>query len=258
MSAHDNRRRRNIQLFESALARSAYFDAPTDADCSPFYEEWARLDDEHPNKNRAGRVTVDAMNCITAAHEMAKQYPGRCALLNMGSTHSCGGGVKTGASAQEETLCRVSTLYSGLTKARHRYPLTHQGFIVRNVWFFRDEEQENVATKNEFSIDVVTASAARFPAHKRHFSADDITWIEHRVEMVLQLCLGYEAIVLSAFGCGAYHCPPDLVAAAFHKLLVDQGWRRYFTWVQFAILNDHNSTGDTFAAFFDVLGNNDE
>jgi uncharacterized protein (TIGR02452 family) len=53
---------------------------------------------------------------------------------------------------------------------------------------------------------------------------------------------GHDAIVLSAFGCGAYRAPPQLVAEAFREVIEEdlQLYRNYRK-IVFAILDDHNT-----------------
>jgi len=61
-------------------------------------------------------------------------------------------------------------------------------------------------------------------------------------EIILSTALhfGHDAIVLSAFGCGAFRNPPQRVAEIFKHLLTST-FSNCFKTVVFAIFNDHNS-----------------
>ena len=63
-----------------------------------------------------------------------------------------------------------------------------------------------------------------------------------------------DVLVLGAFGCGAFNNPPDLVAEAFRKLLVDKGYGRLFKKIVFAIKkNDsRNSNLEAFRTVFET------
>jgi uncharacterized protein (TIGR02452 family) len=66
---------------------------------------------------------------------------------------------------------------------------------------------------------------------------------------------GHDALVLSALGCGAFRNPPSHMAELFKQVL-DEGWRRAFRVVRFAIFDDHNAGADgNLRPFRNVLGN---
>ena len=50
---------------------------------------------------------------------------------------------------------------------------------------------------------------------------------------------GFDGIVLSAFGCGAFRNPPAHIASLFKRVVVE--FQGFFRMVAFAILEDHNS-----------------
>ena len=67
--------------------------------------------------NKAGAVTVTKSRTYEAAMRLSDTYPGRkIAVLNFASATKPGGGVINGSSAQEESLCRCSTLYPTLDR----------------------------------------------------------------------------------------------------------------------------------------------
>ena len=190
--------------------------------------------------------------------EAAAKYPGqKVAVLNFASSTSPGGGVETGASAQEECLCRVSTLYPCLkTKTAwdkfygpHRAapnPLHNDDIIyTKDVVVLKDDDYHPLATP--FSVDVITCAAPNLrdiPSNR--YNRHDGEAAHIRPEKLLELHLnrackilsaaaanGSEVLILGAFGCGAFRNDPAVVAAAYQQVLPQ--FLNHFKTVEFAV-----------------------
>ena len=68
---------------------------------------------------------------------------------------------------------------------------------------------------------------------------------------------GIEVLVLGAFGCGAFHNPPALVAEAFRKVLSESRYAHAFRKVVFAIIGGEDNL-TVFQEVFSELGNKRE
>ena len=75
----------------------------------------------------------------------------------------------------------------------------------------------------------------------------------------LAIINGHDSLVLGAFGCGAYHLRPDLVAPLFRDILDEDEFFGRFKDIRFAIL-EHGSADETgvngkFAPFYELFNN---
>ncbi len=168
-------------------------------------------------------------------------------VLNFANAHHPGGGFLIGARAQEEALCRGSTLYASISseKARemYRYNNTHPNAVESDymllspeVCVFRDIGGEPL--ERPFMASVITAPAPNRRGAALFASGDRIreTFLR-RIRIILRLAAdrGYRNLVLGAWGSGAFGNDPGMVAECFRTALVEEGFGRAFDTVVFAV-----------------------
>lgn len=176
---------------------------------------------------------------------------GRTAVLNFANPHFPGGGVKNGASAQEESLCRRSNLYPCLEDPRlreefyqyHRkekdYFFSDRLIYSRDVTVFKDSSPVPAMMSPEewFRVDVISC-AAPYLAKRRYTNRAALKEIfKDRIRNFLEAAIDNEAqvLILGAFGCGVFQNPPEIVAQAFREVLSEVRYRGAFRRVVFAI-----------------------
>lgn len=184
----------------------------------------------HAEGNTPCVITVKNADSYTAAREMAAMDHGTVLVLNFANSVHPGGGVRFGSRAQEEDLCRKSTLYASLTSLhaktyyeKHREARTHLAsdamLISPNVAIFRD--QENSFLDAPVHAAVLTCAAP--VAYKRGniSDADYAQLLYHRIQAMLHTAAhyGYRNLVLGAWGCGAFGNDAALVARLFADAL---------------------------------------
>ena len=207
-----------------------------------------------PSYTEKARVVVSRLRSF----EAAARYPGqKVAVLNFASSTSPGGGVENGASAQEECLCRVSTLYPCL-KTRmawdkfygpHRAapnPLHNDDIIyTQDVVVLKDDDYNVLSSP--FRVDVITCAAPNLrESPSNRYNRNDGDAVHISPERLLELHVkrarkilsaaaanGAEVLILGAFGCGAFRNDPAVVAAAYQQALPQ--FLNHFKTVEFAV-----------------------
>jgi uncharacterized protein (TIGR02452 family) len=66
---------------------------------------------------------------------------------------------------------------------------------------------------------------------------------------------GMDHLVLGAWGCGAFHNPPDRVAEAFKEILSSDRFRNRFKNITFAILQPPGCHKQNYDIFLDMFKN---
>jgi len=208
------------------------------------------LNFERPSLTRPMKVTVTNHRTFEAANLIHEEFPEkRIGVLNFASATNPGGGVLWGSSAQEESLCRCSTLYPALDR-----PELHEKFYnfhrQRENCLYTDsciytpvvkiiksdtDNPERLPPEDFVDVDVITCAAPNL-RHTGPISADELEELHlSRGRRILNVAAenGIECLVLGAFGCGAFRNDPRVVANAYAKLMDE--FRGAFDLVEFAV-----------------------
>lgn len=191
---------------------------------------------------------VDVVNgdCLECAIKI-KNLEYNPVVLNMASHISPGGGVALGAGAQEENLFRRTNYFQHIkTNPIITYPIKPEGGIYSpDVVIFRSSESsEYQLLENPISMSFIAVPAIRRPSLRDDdYNYHDRNQMINKIRCIFSLaaCYGHDSVILSAFGCGAYQNPPNLVARYFNEVLNLPEFSNRFSRVIFAIFDDHNS-----------------
>ncbi|KDQ13957.1 hypothetical protein BOTBODRAFT_33077 [Botryobasidium botryosum FD-172 SS1] len=175
-------------------------------------------------------------------------------VLNMASHQRAGGGWINGASAQEEALCRRSTLFLHIEgpKAPEQghswYPHgPTAGTWSEGVLVFRNSDaggNKMLEEDKRFKCNVVSVAAILGPVltpdQASFAKTSDAELTRQKITTILRIAKLHrqKVLVLGAFGCGAFRNPPTLIAPIFYDLLTqDAEFTHAFEEVWFAILD---------------------
>lgn len=228
------------------------------------------------------RIAVTGHKTFEAAMRIHAEHPEwKIAVLNFASAVNPGGGVMNGSSAQEESLCRCSTLYPTLAqdrfwnqyyqKNRDAHDNLHTDACIYSPGIIicktDDAYPERMEEKDWVTVDVITCAAPnlrRRPGniHNPEYGAPaavspEVLYRLHlrRAKHILHVAAanGADALVLGAFGCGAFMNDPQVVAKAYADAL--PAYKQYFRYIEFAIYCQPHETGN-YDAFNSALSEN--
>ena len=229
-----------------------------------------------PDVTGGTKVMVERNDCLVAAERLVKEGYNP-ALLNFASAGHPGGGVETGARAQEETICRRSTLtrsiyaydsrYAGYgyeLQVGDHYPIVgdYAAVYSPDVTVFR-EGLDCLLMENPYNVAVISCAALNLNGrYAIKLTADgrlpqraiDITRNKIRTVFRIGLSYGHDALVLGAFGCGAFRNPPAEIARIFHEVMEEPEFKDKYRLITFSIIEDHNSNNRNLRAFGEEFG----
>ena len=274
-----DRKQRNRHIFEETMCicRRGGYVAPSGAEvklpdtdevlkASVFYQNPPRVDSVAAAESSVCDAVSD--DCIEVTRKLVEDGY-RPIMLNMANRHTPGGGVIDGARAQEESLFRQSNLcvslyqyddyhagFFGLPLGNGRYPMNRDtgGIYSGRVTFFRTSSRQGDAlVETPFECAVVSVAAINRP----DLTPDGrlVNWAvvatKKKIRSMLRIGLlhGHDAIVLGAWGCGAFRNPPEHMASLFHEVLREPEFAGKYRVVRFAVIEDHNSRHSNFAPF---------
>ena len=204
-------------------------------------------------------VEVKNIDCLYAGVEL-KDQGYNPAVLNMASRRNPGGGVATGAGAQEETLFRRTNLFRslyqfapyaeqyGIKPSHHHYPLDRNfgGVYTPDAIYFRESEQKGYALlEKPVNLSFITVAGMNRPdlTDDGFIAPYHVEPIKNKIRTIFRIGLvhGHDSLVLGALGCGAFRNPPRHVARLFHEVMDEPEFKDKYRLIVFAILDDHNA-----------------
>ena len=217
------------------------------------------------NISNDSKIVFERLSSLDAAKKYAKLV--NVALLNFASGTHPGGGVLTGANAQEESICRASTLYKCLNDESGNLYESFYGYHKQlgnlysdriiyspNVLVFKNDDKENtLLDKNDwYKINIISSSAPNL--RNEQISDNDLyNIILTRIKNIFEVALDndIEILILGAFGCGAFSNNTLVNAKAF-KLISDE-YKKYFKMIIFAIPDENEEKSANYRIFENIL-----
>jgi len=235
-------------------------------------EELERLRGATPTRaHRSSAIEVIDATTQRAAQTLAVEASATAEavfVLNFASARNPGGGFLGGAKAQEEELCRCSALYPTLLTQpryyahnREQQTLLYSDFLIYSprVPFIRLATNQPFLER-PFCVSVITAPApnAGALAHSEERAAAQLlpSTFEQRWANVLAVAEQNHAraLVLGAWGCGAFGNDPTLVATTARTVLGSARFAGTFERVVFAIPGTGQRSLANLEAFRRVFG----
>lgn len=221
------------------------------------------------------KVTVSEKRSLEASEYYARQGKKVC-VLNFASATNPGGGVTRGSSAQEESICRCTTLYPclnssemwGLFYSPHRTasnPLYNNDCIYTpDITVFKSDISfpELLPREKWWTVDIITCAAPNLrpkPSNAMNphagTSPANITGakleklLSARIKRIFEIAAanGNDVLILGAFGCGAFMNPPEIVARVFHSVM--RNYIGYFDAIEYAVYHTDRDAAN-YKAFF--------
>lgn len=228
------------------------------------------------NRGKEGLITVTDLSSVDQI--FAVHSPNRkIAVLNFASFKHPGGMFFEGSSAQEESLCHSSYLYSVLRKFKDTYYKRHfdvlnHGLYKSEILYTKDvvfmqyvnkgfmdnlygmyyEDLANMA----YGVDVITCAAPNAGTYYKYYKDADPRNVEGELRTRIAMILATAAInhvntlVLGAFGCGVFRNDPQLVAEIFKEYLTGY-FEDTFKEIYFPIPKGHDNNYEVFKEVFD-------
>ena len=167
------------------------------------------------------RVRLLQCDALEAAEVLSHEHESQPLVLDFASGSNPGGGAKSNQQGtQEEDMCRRSSLLA--TLERQEYPLPTGGLYAPDICVFRGPGVSGYPLLvKPFWVSVLASempNCGDMGPKERAFVAEKIRHVLH-----VGLQQGHSAVVLGAWGCGAFGNDPKVMATVFKEELEKVG-----------------------------------
>ena len=249
-----------------------------------FYSEAFSVNDTEVKTDKVLTNTVNK-DCIIVAKEMLDEGYNP-AVLNLADAYAACGHYKQGWRAQEESLCRATTLSRSLyqyykatsgkadryaqevnvTLIKSAYPMdiNFGGVYSPGVTVLRNSADDYAFLEDPYKIDIISVAALSFKEKtgkdlqyqnpEGGFTPEGLAIMKNKIRTIYRIALsnGHDSLVAGAFGCGAFRLPGTDVANLFNEILNETEFKNKFRKVTFAILAKKKSD-ERFQPFYDLF-----
>lgn len=232
----------------------------------------------HPvHKGSLYKTEIAAINsdCLEFARRVVA-VDDNVSVLNMASRQNPGGGVFSGAGAQEEYLFRCTDYYRslfqygsfslsyGISSSLKQYPLDRNfgGCFSPDVTVFRSSEENGYRLlRHPWKVNIIAVPGMNRPKliyQNGEWRIDDhlVECVKNKIRTIFRIAVlhGQQTLILGALGCGAFANPPKHIAELFKEVLNEYEFNHVFRRIFFVIKEDYNSHGRNFKPFKDIFG----
>lgn len=228
------------------------------------------------------RTFAANQDCIDLAKGLAEEGLNP-AVLNLADARIACGFYYRGSGAQEESLCRRTTLSQSLYQYYKKdraecvsvpfkgkgYPIDMRngGIYSPRVMVFREGSSKEFALLDvPFYLSFISVACLDF--NERHgkdldfmttegkLSSEGLDIMKEKVRTIYRIAVqnGHDSLVLGAWGCGAFRQDPETVASLFDAILHEDEFNGRFHTVCFAILDKGEEMNPAHKPFYDHFG----
>lgn len=241
-------------------------------DATRVYREAISVDDI-PALTESTQTGCANEDCLVIARQLIERGLNP-AVLNLADAYHACGLYNSGSGAQEESLCRASTLSLTLYQYFNKTWAEKAGVVLRpasaypmhprfggiyspQVTVFRGNESTGYALLEQpFQTAIISVAALNFRDPEKNktqdlqyraedggFTPEGQDMMSDKIRTIYRIALqnGHDAVVLGAFGCGVFKLKPELVSACFRQILDEPEFRNKFRNVVFAMLEGKGS-----------------
>ena len=232
-----------------------------------------------PQREKRAQVLVNQNKTLEYAYLAHRKHPdAHITVHNFASATHPGGGVRKGSRAQEECLCRTTTLLPALEteankKAYYDYHWARNDVRYTDACIYTpgivavktdDDLPRRLAKEDWMKLDVLTCAAPNLRAMPSNSmnrtsgkpvkmkAADLMDLHEQRARHMFSIAAanGTDILILGAFGCGAFQNDPNVVAKAYANVLPD--FLHQFDAIVFAVYCPPRDRSN-YVAFYNTL-----
>jgi uncharacterized protein (TIGR02452 family) len=205
---------------------------------------------------------------------LTRKYETTFVVLNMANAYVPGGGYLEGCPAQEENIFRRSDCHFNIIQdtnvswdsENHHYIYNkhYQDLInAKNDIVYLDKKPRILFADNEVNEYKILPDDKIFPFYEMRSAAVDCSNLRfnrfNAIDMEKRIVAqfntaknaGLQHILLGAFGCGAFKCPPKIVAEIYKKTI--QLFKNDFSVIAFAIYYPGYGPTDNYDIFKNTL-----